>query len=104
MPSRKLRSLLRIVVTPRFEIFYALRALGNTSGHATAWRSRTAGELSSTLLRAIRSLSPRPVMWALLADSLRDAAPDPDFDQLLDTITSLDNPAFQRAILGGVFH
>jgi DNA-binding transcriptional ArsR family regulator len=104
MPGRKLRSLVRVVVTPRFEIFYALRALGLTSEYAAAWRNRTTIELSNTLLRAIRRLSPQPVMWALLADSLRDAAPDPDFAQLLDTITSLDDSAFQRAILGGVFH
>ena len=42
-------------------------------------------------------------MWALFADSLRDSAPDPDSAQLLETITSLDDAAFQRAILGGVF-
>lgn len=104
MPSRKLRSLTRIVVTPRFEIFYALRALGHTSGHAAQWRARTQTELSNALARAIRRLSPRPVMWALLADSLRDATPDPDFSQLLHTISSLNDADFQRAILGGVFH
>ena len=104
MPSRKLRSLSQVVVTPRFEIFYALRALGHTSEHAAQWRARTQGELSKPLARAIRRLSPRPVMWALLADSLRDATPDPDFSQLLHIISSLDDADFQRAILGGVFH
>lgn len=42
-------------------------------------------------------------MWALLADSLRDETPDPDFSHLLHTISALADADFQRAILGGVF-
>ena len=104
MPSQQLQPLTQIVVTPRFEIFLCPESSRSHFRARSAVATRTEGELSNTLARAIRRLSPRPVMWALLADSLRDAAPDADFSQLLHTISSLDDADFQRAILGGVFH
>lgn len=51
----------------------------------------------------IRDVAPRPMIWALLADTLRDAKPDPTFAEIVGAIESLTDEAFQRAILGGVF-
>jgi len=104
MASRTdLRPLVRFEVTPRFEIFYALRALGESSNRIAQWRQRTEALLPKEFKGIVREVAPRPTMWALLADVLRDARSDPTFAEILDAIESLDDVAFQRAILGGVF-
>lgn len=104
MASRTdLRSLVCFEVTPRFEIFYALRALGESSDRIAQWRQRTETLLPKEFKGIVREVAPRPMMWALLADALRDARSDPTFAEILDAIELLDDVAFQRAILGGVF-
>ena len=97
------RSLVRFSVTPRFEIFYALRTLGENTEFAAQCRHETERLLPHALKRHIENVAPRPIMWALLADSLRDAKPEPTFPEIRDAIESLGNAAFQQAILGGVF-
>ena len=104
MPSRNApRTLVRFHVTPRFEIFYALRALGETSQHTAGWRHTAQQLLPAKLRETIKHVAPRPMVWALLADTLRDAKPDPTFAEVISAIESLSDEAFQRAILGGVF-
>ncbi len=104
MPGRiSPRSVVRFEVTPRFEIFYALRALGEKGEATAAWRNETARLLPSTFGSSVERVAPRPIMWALLADTLRDARSDPDFTGILDALESLDDSSFQRAILDGVF-
>lgn len=104
MPSRTaLRTLVRFHTTPRFEIFYALRALGESSDRTAEWRRATEHLLPAKLRRKINDVAPRPMIWALLADTLRDASPDPTFAEVAHAIDSLTDEAFQRAILGGVF-
>jgi ArsR family transcriptional regulator len=98
-----LQSLVHFEVTPRFEIFYALRALGESSDRTAQWRQRTKALLPKGFKGIVRKVAPRPMMWALLADVLRDARSDATFAEILDAIESLDDVAFQRAILGGVF-
>ena len=102
MPTRY-RSLLHFTVTPRFEVFYALRVLEERSGFADGWRSATKRALPREFRSAAERVAPRPLMWALLADTLRDSRPDPTFREILETITSLDDEVFQRAVLSGVF-
>jgi ArsR family transcriptional regulator len=102
MPARY-RSLLHFSVTPRFEVFYALRVLEERSSFANRWRSETAQKLPAEFQAAATRVAPRPMMWALLADSLRESKPDPTFPEMLETIASLDDETFQRAVLSGVF-
>jgi DNA-binding transcriptional ArsR family regulator len=102
MPARY-RSLLHFSVTPRFEVFYALRALGERSSFANKWRGETARKLPAEFQAAATRVAPRPMMWALLADSLRESKPDPTFPEMLEAIASLDDETFQRAVLSGVF-
>lgn len=102
MPTRY-RSLLHFAVTPRFEVFYALRVLGERSEFADKWRSETKRALPGEFRSAAELVAPRPIIWALLADSLRDSKPDPTFPEILETITALDDEVFQRAVLSGVF-
>lgn len=103
MPARdSFRSLLHFAVTPRFEVFYALRAL-DEGKFADLWRRKTEQSLPKSFRAAAENVAPRPMMWPLLADSLRDAKPDPTFQEMLDTIASLDDVSFQRAVLSGLF-
>ena len=104
MPSRTTpQTLVRFNVTPRFEIFYALRALGENSDRTAEWRRDMEKLLPAKLRKTIMDVAPRPMIWALLADTLRDAKPDPTFAEIVRAIESLTDEAFQRAILGGVF-
>lgn len=90
-------------MTPRFEIFYALRALAERSETTAGWRRDAAHLLPESFGEAVERVAPHPMMWALLADVLRDAKPDPTFREILSAIDSLGDDAFQQAILGGVF-
>lgn len=101
--SASSRTLVRFHVTPRFEIFYALRALAETSDRTTEWRREMEKLVPATLAKTISDVAPRPMIWALLADTLRDAPPDPTFAEIVGAIESLTDEAFPRAILGGVF-
>ncbi len=104
MPARiSPRSVVRFDVTPRFEIFYALRALGGQAEATAEWRQETAPLLPANFGKSVEQVAPRPIMWPLLADTLRDAKPDPDFAEIVEAIESLDDSSFQRAILDGVF-
>jgi DNA-binding transcriptional ArsR family regulator len=42
-------------------------------------------------------------MWPLLADALREESPAISFAQILSALSSMDDAAFQRSVLGGVF-
>jgi DNA-binding transcriptional ArsR family regulator len=104
MPSEaSTKPLISFAVTPRFEIFYALRALSENSNIGGDWRRKTGKLLPKSFPESVDSVAPRPIMWALLADSLRHAKPDLSFPQILDAIQSLDDYGFQSAILSGVF-
>ena len=104
MPGKEsFRSLLHFAVTPRFEVFYALRVLDERGNFAESWRRQTEQALPREFRASAARVAPRPMMWALLADSLRDFKPDPTFPEMLETIASLDDKMFQRAVLSGAF-
>jgi len=97
-------SLIRFVVTPRFEIFYALRALGVEGQATTEWARKVRRQLPADFTKDLAVVAPRPMLWALLADAIRDTKADPvTAPQLLDDINLLHHRDFQEAILGGVF-
>ncbi|MFN2601178.1 MAG: ArsR/SmtB family transcription factor [Gemmatimonadaceae bacterium] len=104
MPSRlSLESSVTVQVTPRFDFFYALRALDEGSEIFEDWRKTTERMLPREFSRIARRVAPRPMMWPLLADSLRDTPSVATFDELIETVRSLDDKDFQRAVLSGVF-
>ena len=51
----------------------------------------------------IARVAPCPLIWPLLADSLREQPPSISFAQIISALTAMDDPAFQRTVLGGVF-
>ena len=104
MPATdNLRSLTHFGVTPRFEIFYALRALDQEGKFADRWRNQVKRGLPPDFRAVAKRVGPQPMMWPLLADSLRDSKGDPTFQEMLENISSLDDGMFQRGVLSGVF-
>ena len=98
-----IRSRLRISVTPRFEIFYALRALDAGAAATAGWRRRSDRLLPEDFSETMARVAPHPLMWPLLADALRDGKPGPDFSEIVETIRSADDRVFQESVLGGIF-
>src|SRR5687768_218375 len=98
-----IRSRVRMSVTPRFEIFYALRALDAGAAVTAGWRQRSARLLPEDFGETVARVAPHPLMWPLLADALRDAKPNPDFSEIIETIRSADDRVFQESVLGGIF-
>lgn len=104
MPRKPpLRSRIDVSVTPRFEIFYALRALDERSDETTAWRLRSRRSLPSDFNAMVARIAPHPMMWPLLADAVRDSRPGAGFPEILETIQSVDDRVFQDAVLSGIF-
>lgn len=96
-------SRLSISVTPRFEIFYALRALDAGTAATAGWSQRSRLSLPDDFNATVAGIAPHPLMWPLLADALRDATPDPGFPEIVRTIRSADDGVFQESVLGGIF-
>jgi ArsR family transcriptional regulator, repressor of sdpIR and other operons len=93
-----------VVVTPRFEIFYALQALESGTGERlAAWRREMERRLPARARTEIARVAPSPLMWPLLADALREQPPSISFVQILSALHAMDDAAFQRSVLGGVF-
>jgi DNA-binding transcriptional ArsR family regulator len=104
MPSRLLAPLVRIEVSPRFDLFYALRVLHQPAGgYAAEWSQEVRGVLPKNFVPAVERVAPHPMMWPMLADSLRDEKSDPSFDEMIRIIRTRDDESFQRAVLASVF-
>jgi DNA-binding transcriptional ArsR family regulator len=96
--------LINVIVTPRFEIFYALQALESGTGDTLAdWRRDTEKRLPDRLRTSLASIAPTPLVWPLLADALREAPPAVTFDGMIGALRSMDDRSFQTFVLGGVF-
>ena len=104
MASRSLvESAVSFDVTLRFDLFYALRALDEGSEIFDDWRNSTERALPRDFRSLAKRVAPRPMMWPLLADCLRDAPSVAPFADIIETIRSLNDKNFQRAVLSGVF-
>lgn len=102
--SSNAASLFLFAITPRFEIFYALQALAETeSPEDSFWRKETSRKLSKDLRSRLARLAPSPLVWPLLADSLRSAPPMVQFKGMMEELRTMENGDFQRAVLGGAF-
>src|SRR5688500_5430761 len=95
---------IQTVVTPRFEVFYALQALESGLGeHLDHWRSEIDRRLPARLRTSLAQVAPTALMWPLLADALRESPPAVTFREMVDTLRDMDERTFQSFVLGGVF-
>ena len=96
--------LVHVVVTPRFEIFYALQALERGSGdRLDSWRREVERRVTGRVRTSLANIAPTPLIWPLLADSLRELGAAPAFQEMLHALESMDHRSFQTSVLNGVF-
>ncbi|MEO5589575.1 MAG: metalloregulator ArsR/SmtB family transcription factor [Gemmatimonadaceae bacterium] len=91
------------LVTPRFELFYALQVLEANGGVVTAWSEAVTRQCPPALQSLLRGVAPSPLLWPLLADSLQRQSPDLAFPEMVDALRNTTDAEFQRTVLGGVF-
>ncbi|MEO8575953.1 MAG: metalloregulator ArsR/SmtB family transcription factor [Gemmatimonadales bacterium] len=104
MPKESGRLVPEVLVTPRFEIFYALQALESGAGtHLRQWRREMERRLPARLRTSLAGVAPVALMWPLLADALRDETPTIEFPQMMDALRGMDERGFQRSVLAGAF-
>jgi len=96
---------LEVVITPRFEVFYALHAL--TTDAATplqSWRDKAVRRVPRDFTRFATRVAPVPIFWPLLADALQDAPGALSFGDMLSTLTSMPVDRLAANVLAGIFH
>ena len=92
-------------VTPRFDIFYALYTLSSTAATPLgAWKNMASSRLPRDFARIAARVAPLPIFWPLLADAAQGVHGEISFDELISTLRDMSGSAFQRNILGGIFH
>lgn len=97
-------TLVHAVVSPRFEIFYALEALQSGAGHKLQdWRRDMEPRIPARLRTSLVSIAPTALIWPLLADALRELPSNAGFPEMVDALGSMDPRTFQKFVLSGVF-
>jgi DNA-binding transcriptional ArsR family regulator len=93
------------VVTPRFDIFYALYTLTvDASSPLGEWKEAARGRSSRDLDRIGQRLAPLPIFWPLLADALQRVPGEISFDEIVKFLERIPPPDLQRDVLSGIFH
>ena len=104
MASRPPAVPVKVEITPRFEIFYALQALESGTGEKlSGWRREMERRLPARARTEIARVAPSPLMWPLLADALRDEPVKISYTEIISALRTMDHAAFQRAVLAGAF-
>ena len=94
-----------VIVTPRFDVFYALHAL--TSDAPTplgAWKERASRRLPRGFAGAAKRVAPIPIFWPLLADALQATPGKMTFEEILSTLQSIAVGELRENVIGGIFH
>lgn len=94
-----------VIVSPRFDVFYALHAL--TSDAPTplgAWKERASRRLPRGFAGAAKRVAPIPIFWPLLADALQATPGTMTFEEILSTLQSIAVGELRENVLGGIFH
>ncbi|HJQ53508.1 MAG TPA: helix-turn-helix domain-containing protein [Gemmatimonadaceae bacterium] len=93
------------VVTPRFDIFYALYTLtADASSPLGEWKEAARQRLSRDLDRIGQRLAPLPIFWPLLADALQRVPGEISFDEIVKFLERIPPADLQRDVLSGIFH
>jgi DNA-binding transcriptional ArsR family regulator len=93
------------VVTPRFDIFYALYTLtADTGSPLGEWKAAARERLSRDFGRIAERMAPLPIFWPLLADALQAAPGEISFDEIVRFLQQISPPDLQRDVLSGIFH
>jgi hypothetical protein len=93
------------VVTPRFEVFYALYALTASAPSAVdTWKERALLRLPRDFERVAKRVAPVPLFWPLLADALQRTSGEMTFEEILSNLSEIRGEELKANILAGIFH
>jgi DNA-binding transcriptional ArsR family regulator len=96
---------IEFVVTPRFEVFYALYTLTNSaSSPLDPWKERAISRLPRDFGRVAKRVAPAPLFWPLLADALQGTPGEMTFEEVLSTVREMPPAELKANILSGIFH
>jgi DNA-binding transcriptional ArsR family regulator len=96
---------IEFVVTPRFEVFYALYTVSNSAATPLdRWKERALERLPRNFERVAKRVAPVPLFWPLLADALQRAPGEMTFDDVLSTVREMPAEELKANILSGIFH
>jgi DNA-binding transcriptional ArsR family regulator len=96
---------LEVIVTPRFDVFYALHALMSEAPTPLgAWKERASRQLPRGFASSAKRVAPIPIFWPLLADALQGTPGAMGFEEILSTLRSIDVNELRANVLGGIFH
>lgn len=96
---------LEVVVTPRFDLFYALHALASEAPTPVdSWKAKAVERLPRDFQRQARHVAPVPIFWPLLADALQGAPGALTFDEIFSTLRSKPVNELRASVLSGIFH
>lgn len=94
-----------MAVTPRFEIFHALRlVLAPPSGVDEKWRMTARAKLPKSFYARVERYCANPVIWPNIADAIESAALDGSFFQVLKAYAEVPPERFQYVVTEGMFH
>jgi DNA-binding transcriptional ArsR family regulator len=92
------------VVTPRFDLFYALYALADKShSPLDEWKARTQKRLPVRFKSTAEEVAPRPIFWPLFADTLQQARGELSFEEIVSALRLLPAAEVRSSILSGIF-
>jgi len=96
---------IEFVVTPRFEVFYALNTITTSAPTPLdRWKDRALSRLPRDFDRVAKRVAPIPIFWPLLADSLQNTPGEMTFEEILSTVRELPAEELKENILSGIFH
>jgi DNA-binding transcriptional ArsR family regulator len=96
---------IEFVVTPRFEVFYALYALTNSAPTPIdRWKERALLRLPRDFERVAKRVAPVPLFWPLLADALQRRPGEMTFDDILSSLREMPAEELKANVLSGIFH
>jgi DNA-binding transcriptional ArsR family regulator len=93
------------VVTPRFDVFYALHTLThNAPSVLDDWKERARARLPRDFERIAKRVAPVPLFWPLFADSLQRTQGEMTFDEIVSNLREMPVEDLKSNILSGIFH
>jgi DNA-binding transcriptional ArsR family regulator len=96
---------IEFVVTPRFEVFYALYTLASSgSTPLDPWKDKAIARLPRDFERVAKRVAPVPLFWPLLADSLQTIPGELSFEEILSAVRGMPVAELKANVLSGILH
>lgn len=96
---------LEVLVTPRFDLFYALHVLaGGAPTPLGAWRDNAMARLPRDFARSAKRVAPVPIFWPLLADALQGTDGATSFEDIQSTLGAISVDELKANVVAGIFH